>query len=53
MALVPMSATSNLVPMGRSSTILFEQHSRKWQTRIGMCFYFSKNTGILAIAMQA
>ena len=28
-ALVPMSATSNLVPLGRSSTILLEQHSHK------------------------
>ena len=52
-ALVPMSATSNLVPMGRSSAILFEQHWRKWHTRIGICFCFSENTGILAIAMQA
>ena len=52
-ALVPISATSNFVPIGRSSTILLEQHSRRWQTRIGICSYFSENTGILAIAMQA
>jgi len=44
---------SNLVPIGRSSTILFEQHSRKWQPRIGMCFCFSEYTGIFAIAIQA
>ena len=45
-AFVPISATSNLVLIGHSSAILFEQHSRKWQTRIGMCFCFLENAGL-------